>query len=480
MNKATFTTFFLALFAFSLNAQNNPPAPVPDHSYKPLTLKLNEDGSKYVRFIMWHQFWLTNTANNPGTVDVNGKEISSTTDFSLRRSRLLWYAQISPRFLILSHIGINNQSFVGGGANGQGATGTDGKKPQLFVHDAWTEYQLVKDKLYIGGGLHYWNGVSRMASASTLNFMALDAPVFNWYNIEQSDQFARQLGIYAKGQIKKFDYRISINKPFVTGKAAVLPAGPIEVSNTAALASYMGVNKGVAEPIKSEAWATQGYIAYQFWNTESNKLPFYVGTHLGAKKVLNLGVGWYSHPDIMGTMSATVDTAGNDTYTNFAITKYAQKHVGVDVYLDMPIGKGKKSVLHAYALYQKMDFGPNYVRNIGILNLHSAVAAGKGTFNGGGNAQPTLGTGSIFYTQLGYAFAKFKNGHQVMPYINTTTKKFDGLDKSSTQFDLGLNYFIAGHNAKITAQYSTRPVYKSDKTYDSSKSQFTVQTHIFL
>ncbi len=48
MNKATFTTFFLALFAFSLNAQNNPPAPVPDHSYKPLTLKLNEDGSKYV------------------------------------------------------------------------------------------------------------------------------------------------------------------------------------------------------------------------------------------------------------------------------------------------------------------------------------------------------------------------------------------------------------------------------------------------
>ncbi|MGB1243590.1 MAG: hypothetical protein ACPG49_13765, partial [Chitinophagales bacterium] len=30
-----------------------------DHSYKPMTIKANEDGSKYMRFITWHQFWLT-------------------------------------------------------------------------------------------------------------------------------------------------------------------------------------------------------------------------------------------------------------------------------------------------------------------------------------------------------------------------------------------------------------------------------------
>ena len=51
------------------------PAPVVDHSYKPLTLKLNEDGSKYVRFITWLQFWGTATQNNPGTKDLNGKLI---------------------------------------------------------------------------------------------------------------------------------------------------------------------------------------------------------------------------------------------------------------------------------------------------------------------------------------------------------------------------------------------------------------------
>jgi hypothetical protein len=56
-----------------------PPPPKPaDHSYKPLTLKLNDDGSKYVRFIMWHQFWMTATQNNPDTRDVQGQLIDGS------------------------------------------------------------------------------------------------------------------------------------------------------------------------------------------------------------------------------------------------------------------------------------------------------------------------------------------------------------------------------------------------------------------
>ena len=58
----------------------------------------------------------------------------------------------------------------------------------------------------MGAGLHYWNGVSRLSSQSTLNFMTLDAPIFNWTNIEATDQFARQFGIYAKGQLDRLDY----------------------------------------------------------------------------------------------------------------------------------------------------------------------------------------------------------------------------------------------------------------------------------
>ena len=122
--------------------------PAEDHSYKPITLKLNESGSKFARFMMWHQFWITATQNNPGTRDVNGQLIdgtngtrSWTTDIALRRSRFLLYAQISPRFLILTHWGINNQSFIGGatppsGSNSLANPGNQGKKPAIFIHDA--------------------------------------------------------------------------------------------------------------------------------------------------------------------------------------------------------------------------------------------------------------------------------------------------------------------------------------------------------
>jgi len=458
-----------------------PAPPAVDHGYKPLTLKLNEDGSKYVRFLMWHQFWLTQTANNPGTVDVNGLPQSSTTDFALRRSRVLWYAQISPRFLILTHFGINNQSFVNGGGNGQGASGTDGKKPQLFIHDAWTEYQVVQDKLYIGAGLHYWNGVSRIASASTLNFMTLDAPIFNWYNIEQSDQFARQFGIYAKGQLGRLDYRVSVNKPFVVGKLGVAPTGSL-ATNSPVLPAYATVNAFASEPVRTENWATQGYAFYQFWDKENNKLPFTVGSYLGSKKVFNVGAGWYHHADIMGQLSATLDTVGApDTFRNFTLDTYAQSHFGVDAFLDMPIGKGeKKGCLHAYGLVQVMNFGPNYVRNIGILNLHASATGSEAGFARGGNAQPTLGTGLIGYLQLGYGFPKFSNGHQLMPYVTTTYKNFEGLEDASTQFDAGVNWFINGHHAKITLQYSSRPTYNLDRTRDGSKGEFIMQTHIFL
>jgi hypothetical protein len=477
--RLVFALIGLCVCVISSTAQplGEAPKPAVDHSYKPLTIKLSEDGSKYMRFIMWHQFWLTHTFNNPGTVDVNGLPQESTSDIALRRSRVLWYAQVSPRFLILTHYGINNQSFVAGGGNGQGASGTDGKKPQLFIHDAWSEYEIVKDKLYLGTGLHYWNGVSRMASASTLNFMALDAPIFNWYNIEQSDQFARQFGIYAKGQVGKWDYRVSLNKPFMVGRLGVAPTGSLAVG-AAALNNYARVNSGISEPVKTETWATQGYIAYQVWDKENNKLPFYVGSHLGAKKVLNFGGGWYQHNDVMGSLTATVD---GDTLRNFNLTKHAQGHWGVDGYLDMPISAGqKKGCLHAYVMYQNMNFGPDYVRNIGILNLHATATGSDRGYAAGGNAQPTLGTGQIVYGQFGYAPPKFANGTQIMPYVNVTYKDFEGLDDASTQVDAGLNYFINNHHAKVTLQYSQRPTYNLDRTRGDSKGEIILQTHIFL
>jgi hypothetical protein len=439
--------------------------PAVDHSYKPLTLKLSEDGSKYVRFIIWNQFWATYTQNNPGTVDVNGNVIETSSDMALRRARMLAYAQVSPRFLILTHFGINNQSFINGATapNGPNATTTpsnQGKKPHLFFHDVWTEYELAKDKLYLGMGLHYWNGVSRLSSHSTLNFMTLDAPIFNWYNIEATDQFARQFGFYIKGQLGRLDYRFHLNKPFVNGPVATKTNMTANAVNVAA-----------------ETWASGGYVNYMFFDKESNKLPFFVGSYLGAKKVFNIGAGFYSHAEATGSRTIT----STDTLVNL----HNQLCLGVDAFLDMPVGADKKSAISLYAVYYNYDFGPNYLRNIGILNEHAGTdtkIADRSSL-GGGNLQPSIGTGSIIYGQLGYALPAMANGTRFMPYATFTYKNFERLPDPTSQIGVGLNYFITGHNAKLTLEYQTRPVYQTNNGVierNGSKGQLILQSHIFL
>jgi len=409
---------------------------------------------------------VTATQNNPGTRDVNGQLIDGTngsnqwsTDIALRRSRFLAYAQVSPRVLILTHWGINNQSFINGATapNGPNPTTTasnQGKKPQLFLHDAWTEYRVISQKLYIGAGLHYWNGVSRLSSHSTLNFMTLDAPIFNWHNIEATDQFARQFGIYAKGQLGKLDYRVALNKPFVSGTAPALVA-----------------KNGVAVNSFTENYATSGYFNWMFWDKESNVLPFYVGSYLGAKKVLNIGAGWYHQKG--GSLYKTTTDSIFQGHTA----------LGADVFLDMPINKQKGTAVSVLATMYSLNYGQNYLRNIGILNEHTTVPPTATSFAGGGNTQPTIGTGIIGYIQAGYVLPKLKNGTSFMPYATATYKDFERLKDPSFQWGLGMNYFVTGHNAKITLEYQTRPLYKADGTdivRDGSRGQFILQTHVFL
>jgi hypothetical protein len=434
----------LLTLAAPARAQEQLPAE-PDHAYKPLQLTLSEDGSKYIRFIMWHQFWVRSTENNPGTVDLAGAPSARSFDVGLRRSRLLALAQVSPRFLILTHFGINNQTFANGGAPGAGP-----KKPGLFIHDAWTEYQLVPKKLYIGAGLHYWNGISRLSSASTLNFMTLDAPIHNWATIEMTDQFARQYGIYAKGQLGGFDYRLALNKPFAFGVAA---------------------REGEAVNRLNDEVALQGYFNYQFRERESNKLPFMVGSYLGAKSLFNLGFGFHYHP------RATHSLQGGE------LQIHDMKLLGADLFWEQPLGKG--TAISLYSTLYAYDFGPNYIRNIGIMNVGQMPAQDSPqlellSFNGVGNTQPTIGTGTISYTQLGLALPRMKNGAQLMPYATYTRKDFERLNGGSNQYDLGLNYFLNGHHAKLTLQYSTRPIYDLGRNLERYAGELILQTHIFL
>jgi hypothetical protein len=430
-----------------------------------LKLNLNQEGSKFVRFMFWNQIWARSIDNNPGTL-VGGEPANNTFDIGARRVRTIIYAQISPRYLILTHLGVNNQTFINGGANGTSGTGANGagKKPQMFYHDIWNEYALVpginpvngkvnKNTLYLGAGLHYWNGISRMTSASTLNFLMIDAPVFNWPNIDMSDQMIRQFGLYTKGTLGRLHYQLNINKPFSTNVTPVA-GGPAVDNNGNSKASF------------------GGYVDYQFFDQEACTLPFRVGTYLGSKKVLNVGAGFYNNND--GTKSLTIqgDLKKHD------INIYA-----VDLFTDIPIGsKEKNMAVTAYSALYNYNYGPNYIRTTGIMNTGADDPAYTGlkAQEGPGNARYLLGTGKIWYTQAGLLLPKtISKKVRIQPIAAYTLKDLEALSEKGSYYDLGTNFLIDAHHAKITLQYSSRPLYNNNKVFDRA-GEMQLQFQIYL
>ncbi|WP_374442746.1 porin [Epilithonimonas sp.] len=458
--KKILTFIGLALISSSLYSQGS-----PDYG-SGLKLNLNPEGDKYVRFILWNQIWLRNTDMNPGTL-VSDEATKNTWNIGNRRLRALAYAQITKRYMILMHFGINNQTFINGGGSGTSGTGGygNGKKPQMFFHDAWNEYAVVlpgeagKFSLSLGAGLHYYMGLSRMTMASTLNFLTVDSPIFTWPLIDNSDQFARQMGVFAKGKYGKLEYRFSLNKPFATNLT------PVDVTNPAARVAVD--NNGNPEFSKA------GYVEYQFLDSESNLLPFKVGSYLGTKKVFNIGAGFYHQKD------------GTRTSVNSQIEKHDIALYAVDAFADLPLGNSKhKMALSAYTGFYNYNFGPNYLRNLGIMNIGTSDPSfvGDKAIAGAGNLQPMIGTGNIYYLQAGLLLPSNadKPKIRIQPFAAYTNKNFKALENSSSQFDIGANWFIDGHHAKLTTQYSTRPTYTSASAEPKSKGEFILQFQIYL
>lgn len=390
-----------------------------DHSYKPLQLKLDESGNKYIRFLVWHQMWAT-TSNLAG--DAGKTQLTP----SIRRSRFLAYAQVSPRFLILTHFGLNNLD-----PSNLTTLGNNGDAPQLFLHDAWTEFKASRNEsLYIGAGLHYWNGLTRLSSASTLNFMTLDQPrpFAPWHSLGYGDQFARHLGVYAKGQLGKLDYRVSVNSP---SRSAINNGQSFAATSNISYDGVLHVDQD-GDPTGNTVY--QGYFRYNLWDKESIKLPYNVGTYLGQKKVFALGAGFYYHPN-----GAYDNTEQREEHVNVG-------HFAVDAYLDLPT---KAGCVNAYASLMSFNYGDNYV----------------GRWSG---------TGTTLYGQLGYYMSSLK----IMPYLAYQLGDYKGFTETLSSIDAGINYFINGHHAKLTLEYHR---INNDLTATRADiSQIRMQAHIFL
>jgi len=222
-----------------------------------------------------------------------------------------------------------------------------------------------------------------------------------------------------------------------------------------------------------------------FKDIAAGKLPYEIGLCMDGQELLNIGAGFYNHPKSTYTLDPGT---GSDS-----IKFYNQTIFGLDVFYNHAVGN-KGYLINTYALFQNMNYGKNYLRNIGIFNTSNVIGTeeqlgdeyANRSVMGAGNRQPTLGTGNILYAQFGLKFPSFKNGSAFMPYLTGTYKNFEAIDEPSFQYDLGLNYFVNKHYAKVTLQYSARPIYKFDSSQENGiaqnglKGQVTLQMQIWL
>ncbi len=382
-------------------------------------IPLNQDGSKYFRILGWGQMWACYKERADPEI--------SPFAISIRRARGLFYSQLNKKFLFVAHIGANNISNTTLEPVGKG----DGS--QVFLHGLWGEFTVIPNILHIGSGLHYWNGISRLNSQSTLNMLTLDNHRSSWTTLGLSDQYGRHLGIYLKGDWGNWSYRLSINDAIKKSLDAEQPVS----------GDYL-VYRGRELLGKRAQLTSHGYVKYYLAERESSFLPYQVGSYLGSKRIISLGAGFFTHPNgVVRYQLESSEPTGSNVF-----------HYAFDVFVDLPLNNHKKNAVTAYAVYMSTNFGEKYL----LLNKSMDI-----------------GTGQIYYSHLGYLFPDFLKSSKVQTFISYSYKLFDAYNESINEFGIGANWYIQGHHAKITLEYKHNSFLELDQN-----ESMTIQAMVYL
>jgi hypothetical protein len=386
-------------------------------------------------------------------------------DLGLRRSHLKFYASLKNKVFVYTELGYD------------GLTYRSEPNPTIKLYNAETEYFFIKDKLHVGFGLNSWNGVSRYNNSQFCELLTVDNPGFTLPVNGTFSREGRQIGVYIKGTLNKLNYRISVVKPFEAGIDSITEAGTFERIN--------------------ENFAFKGYFFWQFFDKENSLFPELTMNNLGRSKLLNVGAGFYYHPEAMLIQDekdlSTIDpyivewliSQGQiDLLPNFVeFPPYKISDVflaAVDVFLDMPLKN--KGAVTSYLGYNYYFLGTNYLHSTGTMNV-SKMAVNIALPQGVGNSEWGIGTGHIIRGELGYLFPGEILKSKIQPYAAFTWKNFEALDQTSLQFDAGVNWLTNAHHLKWTLQYSNRPVYhkaNSKNVISSYKGQCILQTQIYF
>ncbi|WP_372949508.1 hypothetical protein [Mariniphaga sp.] len=419
--------FFLIFFGSKLLAQDELNQPN-------LRFYLSEDKSSYAGAVFVNQIWTRYIWNNP---DALGNDMGGDFDVAIRRSRAIFYTYLFDKVFMYTMLGSDGHSFKLQG------------NPAVSLYNAQTEYIFVKEKFHLGFGLTTWNGLSRYNNCKLLEYLVVDNPVFAFPVAGRHDKFGRQLGIYAKGTISKLHYRASVAKPF-----------------------RYGVNENdqiqkVTERLNSNL-ALKGYFSWQFLDKEGTLMPYMTMNNLGRQRIFNVGGGFYYHPEAM--VQKTVDGIDYPDIFLFA----------VDAFLDIPLTNG--AALTSYLAFNNYNFGENYIRSAGAINV-SLANPNSALAQGIGNSEWEVGTGQIIRGEFGYLLPGNGMKNRFQPYGAFSWKNFEALNEASVQFDAGINWLMNSHNLKWTLQYSSRPIYTAvdgNSKWTESKGQFLLQTQIYF
>lgn len=396
--------------------------------------ELKKEGGAFDRFklSMSAQIWLRHTDLNPGS-QIDGMIENSITDLSIRRFRMAFQGNLTDRLFAKAQIGLNNLNF---------ATSNS----QLKLLDLLAVYKL-SDQLHIGGGKNGYTGPSRYASVASSSMLGVDIPIFALSTINITDDLLRKLSVFAKGNIGKLGYRIVLAKPD-------RPHLQFTLSESTKFAN--------GDP----SLQYSGYFKYQFFEKESMTSAYMPGTYHGTKKVVNIGFGFLRQD------RATWNMIDSDT-SYFRMNQWA-----IDLFADLPLNKRNSQSFTFYAAHYYTDFGPNYIRMIGTNS--SGIQTNNSTINGAGNKYPAIGTGAVYYLQLGYRVAftsKLESLGAIQPYFNMQYANYDALHEPMQLFESGVNLLFNRHQSKLTFGYQNRPIYSRTEVIKvvDRKSMYVIQ-----
>ncbi len=409
-----------------------------------LKIYLNDDSTRYIKATGLAQVWVRYNDNNPGSA-IYGTPKKETFDVGLRRVRYQIMSQVNKKIFLYTQFGVNSINSL------------SARKTGLFFHDVTAEYSAYKNYLTIGAGLHGWNGTARYTSSGVGNILGMDLPVVEESTNDVTDQFVRKLGVYAKGKINRLDYRVAVSNPFPV-QNSINAVAALTITNTAVYST------------KAPELQYQSYLFWQFLDKEANLVPYMTGSYLGKKRIFNLGSGMAYQKNAMWYRNAANDTISTP------MTQF-----GADVFFDYYLNKEKQNAVTAYASFINYNFGPNYIRNVAIMNTANGTV-GKSSFNGSGNGLPMIGTGNVMYVQAAYLFKKdlFKSEGTLQPYFSAVYAKYQKLNDPMLLYDLGINWIMSGQNSKLSLDYQSRPIFNADANGDIHETKSARRGQVVL